>query len=152
MAGKLVLVTVLVLVLGYVAFSGDTIHLSDVTIEGSSQQPTCEYIYFRVPEDTECAGIRIRRDGQIRYLSFVEGGEDADVDSRATMPNDYAWEGMLRVEIPTDPEIREHGGEITVRFEGGGRAQSGWTSGYSSREEVEALRKAAAAAKNSGED
>jgi hypothetical protein len=50
-----------------------------------------------------------------------EEGAEMRVDSKATMPNDFPWEGQLRVEIPIEPEVLAHGGEMTMIIEGRGK-------------------------------
>lgn len=114
------------------ACSSGTYSATEIFVEGTSQQESCEYIYFRVPEGTECAGIRIRRDGTKRYLSFMRAGE---VDSAATMPNDYSWEGMLRVEVPIDEETLAHGGTMELIVDGPGANRGIGEFGYISPEE-----------------
>ena len=99
---------------------------SDVAIAGTSQQAKCMYVYFNVPAGVHCPGVRIRSDGQRRLITFLESKKDAStrVDSVATLPNDHAWEGNLRVEVPIDATILERGGTLELVIEGPGESIS----------------------------
>jgi hypothetical protein len=95
--------------------------LSDIAIEGTSEQEGCEYLYFKPSEGLRCAGVRIRAEGTRRRISFHEAG-NARVDSKARLATEYPWAGNLRVEIPIDPKILDDGGEMTLVLEGRGKS------------------------------
>ncbi len=111
------------------------IRLSKIDIAGTSTHETGTYIYFQVPEGVHCAGVRIRKEGQRRLITFLESKDGAAmrVDSQATLPNDHAWEGKLRVEIPIDPEILERGGTMELVLEGHGESRSLGTDTFPDR-------------------
>lgn len=102
--------------------TGDTYDLSEIVIEGTSQQADVMYVYFRVPEGTHCAGARIRVDGSQCFLSFARSSadEEVSVDSTAVVSTDHSWEGMLRVEVPVECAWREEDGGLTLVYEGSG--------------------------------
>jgi hypothetical protein len=96
--------------------SSDVYPISDILVEGISQQGNAvEYLYFQVPDGTECAGVRIRSDGTRRILSFIRS--TSEVDSVAVVSKDFPWEGMLRVEIPIEDE------KMAIVIEGGGESK-----------------------------
>lgn len=113
--------------------SSDIYPLEDVFIEGTSQQSAAEYLYFRVPEGTACAGVRIRSEGSRRILSFVRSAPGVEVDSTAVVSDEHAWEGMLRVEVPIEESVLEDGGEMTIMLDGGGQSVELATFGYPAR-------------------
>ncbi|MBL8803726.1 MAG: hypothetical protein JNN27_17120 [Planctomycetes bacterium] len=108
----------------------DVSPLEDVVIEGTSQEAAVEYVYFRVPPGAECAGVRIRSEGNRRVLSFVRSAPGVQVDSPALLSQDPTWEGMLRVEVPIDEAVLAQGGEMTLAFDGGRGARDFATFGY----------------------
>jgi hypothetical protein len=59
-----------------------------------------------------------------------EEGAEMRVDSKATMPNDFAWEGQLRVEIPIEPDVQAHGGEMNLILVGRGEQMDWGSFGY----------------------
>lgn len=99
--------------------TSDVYVLEDVVIEGTSQAAAVEYVYFRVPAGSECAGVRIQSEGNRRVLSFVRSAPGVQIDSPALLSQDPTWEGMLRVEVPIDEAVLAHGGEMTLAFDGG---------------------------------
>jgi hypothetical protein len=108
--------------------SSDVYPASDILVEGTSTQAAVEYIYFRVPDGTECTGVRIRSDATQRVLSFVRS--TSEVDSVAVVSEDYMFEGALRVEVPIDETVLKTGGEMTIVIEGGGESKRLGTFGY----------------------
>jgi len=110
--------------------TSDVYPLEDVVIEGTSQEATVEYVYFHVPAGAECAGVRIRSEGNRRVLSFVRSAPGVQVDSPAVLSQDPTWEGMLRVEVPIDEAVLAHGGAMTLAFDGGRGPRDFATFGY----------------------
>lgn len=110
--------------------TSDVSPLEDVFIEGTSQEAAVEYVYFRVPPGAECAGVRIRSEGNRRVLSFVRSAPGVQVDSPALLSQDPTWEGMLRVEVPIDEAVLAQGGEMTLAFDGGRGARDFATFRY----------------------
>ncbi len=94
------------------ACSSDVIPLSNIEIEGTSEQADSEYIYFTSSAGNSCGGIRIEEDGAQRRITFVREG--APVDAETVLSNDYAWEGFLRVEVPLSETILTDGGSMTL--------------------------------------
>lgn len=135
----LALISAMLMLLGCTSCSNE-FPLADIQVAGTSQQETCMYLYFRIPEGARCAGVRIRNDGQRRLITFLqsEAGAEVRVDSRAILPNDVAWEGNLRVEIPIDPGLLEHGGEEELVIEGRGESKSLGGTRYPDRKATEA--------------
>ncbi len=119
------MILALLVLLGCSACSNE-IRLSDIDIAGTSQQEKCMYLYFQAPQGVHCSGVRIRRDGQSRPITFMESpdGATTSVDSQATLPNDHKWEGKLRVAIPIDPDILERGGTLELVIGGHGESRS----------------------------
>jgi hypothetical protein len=117
--------------------TSDVYPLEDVFIEGTSQEAAVEYVYFRVPAGAECAGVRIRSEGNRRVLSFVRSAPGVQVDSPAVLSQDPTWEGMLRVAVPIDQAVLAHGGEMTLAFDGGRGPSDFATLGYPRPEAVD---------------
>ena len=110
--------------------TSDVYALDDVLIEGTSQAAAVEYVYFRVPAGAECAGVRIRSEGNRRVLSFVRSAPGVQIDAPALLSQDPTWEGMLRVEVPIDDALLANGGEMTLAFDGGSGPRDFATLGY----------------------
>lgn len=110
--------------------TSDVYVLEDVVIEGTSQAAAVEYVYFRVPAGSECAGVRIRSEGSRRVLSFVRSAPGVQIDSPALLSQDPTWEGMLRVEVPIDEAALAQGGKMTLAFDGGRGPKDFATFGY----------------------
>ena len=108
--------------------SSDMISLSDIRVRGTSQQSTSEFIYFTTSDDIECAGIRVGGTDTDLQIAFMHEG--VQVDTKAVFPNDYSWEGFLRVEVPISQMILNNGGSMSLTYVDSRSSQEGPTFTY----------------------
>ena len=92
----------------------DLVPLDAVEIEAVSERDRRLRVFFRLLDDEECAGIRVRERDRGVYVTFVRASSSLPVDCAAGISDERTWAGLRYVDVDWPEHAR--GGDDMVEF------------------------------------